>query len=222
MVYPTVGLESSLYVGTRRILRASGPQSNQSLDCEPATGGQGHDFQMFLTGCDPWYTDNKFTGHPGGSRRRQARRRQVRARTRTASSPSRTATAAVAVRRQGSGLQPRTSSVTGSRPRSETAPYINNNSCQQHACNNPNYYDPADPDRWALMGGEASKRVVFLFIVPYGAYKNTGPQEGLPILNFAAFYVTGWHGQNGNPGNNPCDSPDPTGPSALASRRAGG
>ena len=53
--------------------------------------------------------------------------------------------------------------------------------------------------------------MVYLFIVPYGAFKNTGPQEGLPILNFAAFYVTGWRGQPGNPGNNPCAGTDPDG-----------
>ena len=63
-VYPTVGLESAFYVGQSRVLRAAARQSNQSLDCEPTTGGQGHDFQMFPTGCDPWYTDNEFTGAP--------------------------------------------------------------------------------------------------------------------------------------------------------------
>ena len=213
-VYPTVGLESSLYIGQRRILRASGPQSNQSLDCEPATGGQGHDFQMFYTGCDPWYTDNKFAGapwwfpsppgpppppgscpdkngilaQPNGNDGQDAWECVVKA-------PGFTANVI------GDGI----SAAIGN------CADINNNQCQRHACTNPNYYDPADPDRWALMGGEASQRVVFLFIVPYGALKNTGPQEGLPILNFAAFYVTGWHGNNGNPGNNPCDSPDPDG-----------
>ena len=90
---------------------------------------------------------------------------------------------------------------------------INTNSCNQYACTNKNFYDPANPDQWALNGPNAgTKRVVFLFIVPYGAYKNTGPQDGLPVLNFAAFYITGWHGNDGNAGQNPCEGdPRPAG-----------
>ena len=83
------------------------------------------------------------------------------------------------------------------------------NGCQRKACINPNYYDPANPGQWALAGGEASPRVVYLFVVPYAAYKSTSANDGLPVLNFAAFYVTGWHGQNGGPGNNPCDDINP-------------
>lgn len=208
-IYPTVALESSLYVGQRRVLRASGPQSNQSVDCEPATGGQGHDFQMFATGCDPWYTDNKYAGPPWWF---------------PGNSPP-------------PGNCPDKNGILA-QPNSEEQPYqcvvkapgfsppvigdgiaaaigncdtIVNNSCNRYVCNNPNYYDPADPDRWALelQAGVEPPRVVFLFIVPYGAYKNTGPQEGMPVKNFAAFYVTGWHGTAGNSGTNPCEGVDP-------------
>jgi hypothetical protein len=81
-------------------------------------------------------------------------------------------------------------------------------------CNNPNFYDKNNPGEWALHGGEPSPRVVYIFIVPYGAYKNTGSQETIPILTFAAFYVTGWEGNGGNA--NPCvPDPDGSGP-ALA------
>jgi len=88
---------------------------------------------------------------------------------------------------------------------------VNSNSCSNKACTNPNYYDPADPDHWALEleAGREPPRVVFLFIVPYGAYKNTASQEGMPVKNFAAFYVTGWHGQAGTSGDNPCDGVNP-------------
>ena len=61
-------------------------------------------------------------------------------------------------------------------------------------------------------------RCAAVFVVPYGAYKNTGPQDGLPLLNFAAFYITGWEGQgNGGPNQNPCQpgqfvDPDGSGP----------
>ena len=48
--------------------------------------------------------------------------------------------------------------------------------------------------------------------MPYGAYKNTGPQDTMPLLTFAAFYVTGWSGSGGS-GKNPCEDqsklPDP-------------
>ena len=47
-------------------------------------------------------------------------------------------------------------------------------------------------------------RVVFIFIIPYGAYKNTPSQGTMPVLNFAAFYVTGWSGSGGS-GKNPCE-----------------
>ena len=53
-IYPTIGLRSALTAGQYRVLRAAGSQGNQSVDCEP-TGGQGHDFQMFLNGCRPYY-----------------------------------------------------------------------------------------------------------------------------------------------------------------------
>ena len=206
-VYPTVGLESSLYVGQRRILRASGPQSNQSLDCEPNTGGQGHDFQMFYTGCDPWYTDNKYAGPPWWF-----------------STPAPGACPDI----QGIRVQPNSpddawecvAKAPGFSPpvigdgiaaAIGNCANINNNACQQTACTNYNYYDPANPNQWALQGGEPSPRVVFLFIVPYNAFRNTGPQDGLPILNFAAFYITGWRGTNGQSGANPCAGSDPDG-----------
>ena len=43
--------------------------------------------------------------------------------------------------------------------------------------------------------------------MPYGSYKNTGSQATIPVLDFAAFYVTGWDPQgNGNGQANPCTS----------------
>jgi hypothetical protein len=49
--------------------------------------------------------------------------------------------------------------------------------------------------------------------VPYGSYKNSGSQEALPVLDFAAFYVTGWDPQGAGK-QNPCNSgPLPSGAS---------
>jgi len=72
--------------------------------------------------------------------------------------------------------------------------------CQSHKyqCNNPityhggtNYPSLDDP------------RVIKLFVVPWGAYKNvkTGNGQVVPVLRLAAFYVTGWHF---NAGDDPC------------------
>jgi hypothetical protein len=205
-VYPTVGLESSLYAGLHKVLRLAGAQSNQSLDCEPATGGQGHDFQMFYTGCDPWYAPNTFSGPPWwlapnppghcpdkngilAEPNDQGHRWQC-----VIKAP---------------GFSP---NVIGDGIASAigNCANVNNNSCNQYACTNFNYYDPAKPNQWALGTGQPSPRVVFLFIAPYGAFKNTGSQEGLPVLDFAAFYITGWRG-SGGAGQNPCEGTDPDG-----------
>jgi len=210
-IWPTVGLESALYVGQRRILRASGPQSNQSLDCEPATGGQGHDFQMFYTGCDPWYTDNKYAGppwwFPGNSPPPGScpDKNGILAQPNSEGAPWQCVVKAPGFSPGviGDGIASAIGNCAG----------VQNNSCNQYVCNNYNFYDPANPNRWALelQAGQEPPRVVFLFIVPYGAYKNTASQEGMPVLNFAAFYITGWHGNAGNAGQNPCERTDPDG-----------
>ena len=207
-IYPTVGLQSSLRVGQRRILRLTGSGSTQSLDCEPNSGGNGHEWTMFLNGCSPWYMENAYAGAPWWF-------------------PSTTDPPGFCPNFNGIRVQPNSpDNAWQCVPKASSAfsPGVigdgiagaignctvpSNNGCQRKACINPNYYDRTNPGQWALAGGRASARVVFLFIVPYGAYKNTGPNDGLPVLNFAAFYVTGWHGQNGGPGNNPCDSINP-------------
>ncbi len=202
-IYPTVGLNSSLYIGQKRVLRVSGPQSNQSVDCEPATGGQGHDFQMFLNGCQPWYGINDFSGPPWWFPASQTcpDKNGILAQPNSENSPWECVIKAP-------GFSPPVV-AGGISAAIGNCSNINNNSCQQHTCTNPNYYNPLNPGQWALQGGTPSQRVVKLFIVPYGAYKNTGPQDGLPILNFAAFYVTGWQGQPADA--NPCTA-DPPGP----------
>ena len=219
-VYPTVGLDSSLYVGQHRVLRASGPQSNQSIDCEPNTGGQGHDFVMFANGCRPWYTFNNFTGapwwFPGSSPPPGAcpNRNGILAEPNSEGTPWE-----CVVKAPGSSpnvIADGIAAAIGNCPPAN----IKNNSCNKYQCINPNYYDPANPAKWALGTGTPSPRVVFLFIVPYGAYRNTPSQGGLPVLNFAAFYITGWRG-SGGAGTNPCEGTDPDGPGPAVPDESG-
>jgi hypothetical protein len=208
-VYPTVGLDAALYVGQHRVLRVSGPQSNQSIDCEPNTGGQGHDFVMFANGCRPWYTFNNLTGppwwFPGASPPPGAcpDKNGILAQPNDEGQPWQ-----CVIKAPGSSPNVIGDAIATAIGNCNN---VQNNSCNQFACNNPNYYDPANPNRWALGTGEPSPRVVFLFVVPYGAYRNTPSQGGLPVLNFVAFYITGWRG-NGASGENPCAGSDPDGP----------
>ncbi len=58
-VFPTVGTESVLTTGVYTTLRLDDPQSNQTLQCDPAYA-QGQEFSTFQYGCEPWYTANKW------------------------------------------------------------------------------------------------------------------------------------------------------------------
>ena len=205
-VYPIVGLNSSLYLGQRRVLRVSGPQSNQSVDCEPNTGGQGHDFTMFAYGCSPWYGVNDYTNPTwwNPTTKECPDRNGLLAQPNDMNSPWRCVVKAP-------GFSPNVV-ADGIAAAIGNCENIQNNSCQRYQCVNRNYYDPGDPGAFAAPENpNPGSRVVNIFIVPYGAYKNTGPQASLPILNFASFYVSGWSGQGGA-GQNPCNG-DPDGPS---------
>ena len=187
-------------------------RSNPVGGLRARAGGQGHDSEMFANGCDPWYTDNKYAGPPGGTRGTPRRQVHVRAAAQRRDSRAAERQGTPAVRRQGAGLQPARHRRRHRRRDRELPQHLesNSNSCNSKAAQ-PELLRPRRTRRWASEAARPSPRVVFLFIVPYGAYKNTASQEGLPILNFAAFYVTGWHGQNGNRGRaTPVDGSTPT------------
>jgi hypothetical protein len=78
--------------------------------------------------------------------------------------------------------------------------------CTKTECNYPNgYANYIAPDR---TDPSATHRIVKLFVMPYGTFKNVNPgNESLPVLDFAAFYVTGWAGQ-GNSNDDPCAGDD--------------
>jgi putative Flp pilus-assembly TadE/G-like protein len=215
-VYPTVGLDSSFYIGQKRVLRlpkcktgnndtndcnldSGSPNNSQSIDCEPGTGGQGHDFQMFMTGCDPFYTDNPLTlgtawwKNPAPGK-----------------CPDKNGIIALAQPYEcvvkAPGFSPGVI-ADGIAAAIGNCSKIQNNSCSKYACTNPNYYDPAQKT-WTFPTTGDSPRIVYIFIVPYGSYKNTGSQETIPVLDFAAFYVTGFDPQ-GNGKQNPCTQGSP-------------
>ena len=204
-VWPTVGLRSRLTAGQFRTLRAAGPQGNQSVDCEP-TGGQGHDFQMFFGGCDPYYGYNDFDTQmwwlaqtPDACPRQNIIFDQPN----TPGDPWLCVPAAPGF----------SASVIadGIAARTGNCDQIQSNSCSRTACNFPSRY-PADPDLlWVPEPGDP--RVVNLFVVPYGAFKGVNAQDGLPVTLFPKFYVTGWGGNGAN--RDPCPDDDPAQPGEI-------
>lgn len=60
-----------------------------------------------------------------------------------------------------------------------------------------------NPNRWASFPDldRGDPRIVFILLTPYESFSGSGNQA-FPVVEFAAFYVTGWQG---NPGfDNPC------------------
>jgi hypothetical protein len=222
-IFPTVGLEGSLYVGQRRVLRAphcknntnsdscdvdtSSPNTSQSVDCEPggSTGGQGHDFGMFLNRCQPYYGLNSFTDpdwYPCPDKLAMTTDPRY-----VPNGPGDESWRCVV---KAPGFSPNVI-ADGIASAIGNCSNIQSNSCQNYACTNPNFYNPATPNEWSIHGGKPSPRVVYIFIVPYGAYKRTSSQSTMPILSFAAFYITGWEGKGSGVNQNPCLNPDPDG-----------
>ena len=74
--------------------------------------------------------------------------------------------------------------------------------CQasKYTCHYGVRWHPGDPPPAA-----DDPRVVRLFVVPYGAYKDVanGNNADVPVLQLAAFYITGW---NYNESEDPCDA----------------
>ena len=60
LIYPTVGTETVLKTGVFTTLRLDDPQANQTLQCDPDYA-QGQEFSAFRYGCKPWYGANPFT-----------------------------------------------------------------------------------------------------------------------------------------------------------------
>ena len=193
-VYPTIGLRSSLRAGQRHVLRADAAQGNQSLDCEP-TGGQGHDFQMFLYGCTPHYGTNTYLDPIWWNPATKQCPTQVTIFNQPNSSsefwqcvPAAPGFSPPVI---AGGIAARTGNCIDS---NLYAP--NKNSCSKTACVHPSEYA-----QWLAGTSSDQSRLVDLFIVPYGAFKGVNAGDGIPLADYARFYVTGWggHGQDADP-----------------------
>ena len=222
-IYPTVGIRSVLKAGILTTLRLDDPQANQTLRCDP-TYAQGQEFSTFQYGCQPWYAKNKWAAPWWDTTTKTCPQRdeffsyadmgpdfgvnsQGNAWECVPTAPG------LSTGQIGDDIAVATKNCTN----------INNNSCQQFTCVYDGNYDgkptpanPLDPG-WLNRTndthgprGVADERVVNLFIIPYQSLKgSTGgdPQETVPILDFAAFYVMNWTGANNNQ-SDPC--PDRT------------
>ena len=215
-VFPTLGLRLALKTGDFTILRQSGSQATQLLDCEPPGGGGTSEIRKeFALGCVTWYGKNPFTQGDWWNTTTQSCPRSgdffldpaPPPYTNGNANPFRCVPTVPGSRGNpvSDGIKIRTGNCVGN---VNLASYT----CQGNPpCSNPNTYNPAT--RTYAPGGN-KQRVVNLFIVPYQALKGasgSNQEEVLPILGGAAFYITGWGG-SGSSADQCTTDPDGTGP----------
>jgi hypothetical protein len=230
-IVPTIGIRSVLKPGILTTIRLDDPQANQTLRCDP-NYAQGQEFSAFRYGCGPWYAKNKWAYPWWNSTTKTCPQRDQFFSYADMGDPffknsignawQCVPTApGLSTGQVGDDIGVATKNCTN----------INNNSCQQFGCvydgnydGKPNPLRPGDPG-WKYRTtdaqgprGVADERVVNLFVIPYQSLKgSTGgdPQETVPILDFAAFYVMNWTGSNSNQ-SDPCPDrtwdPDGLGP----------
>lgn len=218
-IAPTVGTRTVLKTGILTTLRLDDPQANQTLRCDPDYA-QGQEFSAFLGGCKPWYGANKFRGNPPEPpptwwypATKQCPQRDAffsyadlggEYGVNSKLNPWRCVPTApgMSTGQIGDFMAVATDNCSN----------IQTNSCQNVDClvdgnydGKPSPLNPLDPG-WANRTNDAQgprgtsdPRVVNLFIIPYQSLKgSTGgdPQETVPILGFASFYVFNWTGSN--------------------------
>jgi hypothetical protein len=205
-VYPTVGTVTVLKTGVFTTLRLAKGQANQTLHCDP-DNAQGQEFQVFMTGCKPWYGPNKWNSPWWVSNQCPDWNQWF------SYGPTPLGTNSSGNYWQCVLTAPGLSDGQVGDDiavATDNCNNINNNSCQQFACNYSGNYDgtPSDPNGgWLNNPDSHFPRVVNLFIVPYQASKGlTGADDEIPILGFASFFVTNWQGTPGQ--SDPC--PDTT------------
>ncbi|MCZ7590607.1 MAG: hypothetical protein M5U27_17465, partial [Gaiella sp.] len=220
LIYPTVGTESVLTAGVLTTLRLDDPQANQTLRCDP-NYAQGQEFSTFRYGCEPWYAANTWNSpwwvnkqcpDPGLWFSYATMPAPFGQNGRTNAWQCVLTAPGMSVGQVGDDIAVATDNCNT----------INNNSCQQFACNYDGNYDgKGSTPGWNTTGGKggnnppnpeklgsAYPRVVNLFIVPYQGSKGlTGAGDTIPVLGFASFYVMNWTGANNNQ-SDPC--PDTT------------
>ena len=210
-VYPTVGLDSSFYIGQKRVLRlpkcktgnndtndcdldSGSPNNSQSIDCEPATGGQGHDFQMFMTGCDPWYTDNPLrpalvvpeASPPPG---------QCPDKNGIARAPNAASYWQCVLKAPGFSPGVIADDIAAA---TENCDNIQNNSCHEVRLHERELLRPGDRRLGRTHDSATSPRRLPLHRALRVVQGLPVAGDTIPVLGFAAFYVTGWTAGNGN------------------------
>lgn len=177
-----VGIEGALELSEPgdppRSLRVAGSGSqNQTLDCDPAAGF----VDEIAYGCKPPYQINE--GTPCSSPTSPLSCVPVQTGT-TANKPAQGFNTRFLCAPPGNpGNCKGTTGAWDGKP--DTCP-----AAGEYGHNNWPNYPVGDP------------RVVSVFLVPFGTFEAQGTQL-VPILDFAAFYVTGW-ASNGNGWANPC------------------
>jgi Putative Flp pilus-assembly TadE/G-like len=210
-IFPTVGIRSVLKTGTFVTLRLDDPQANQTLHCDPNVA-QGQEFQVFKTGCTPWYGANKWTDPwwvtgSGGQKQCPDSSLWFSAGTPAMGKNSSTNYWQCVLTAPGMSTGQVGDDIAVA---TDNCNRIQNNSCAQFACNwDGNYDGKSGNPGWIQQGGDSHyPRVVNLFIVPYRSSKGlTGADDEIPVLGFASFYVMNWTGANNNQ-SDPC--PDTT------------
>ncbi len=211
-VFPTLGLRLSLSTGDFTVLRQSGSQATQLLECEPPNGGGVSELRKEIAlGCQSWYGKNPFTqgdwwdvgtqscpdrglwfNSPAASPYTNSPGNPFRC---VPTHPGDTGGPI------GDAIKIRTGNCVGN---INTISYT----CTGNPpCSNPNRYDPATH---TYTGNKL--RVVNLFVVPYQALKGVignNQSQTVPVLGFAAFYITGWNAAGS--AQDRCTS-DPDGP----------
>jgi hypothetical protein len=184
-------------VGLR--ISASGPEftQTQQLNCQPS-GPQWtprNTDQEFAYGCEPMYGIKEDPEPPCPSKAELH------------GSPNPPAWECVAVKTGemngpvGAGLNERILCVPPN-PASNCDGHFG----KPQSCTSPNRY----PN---IVDGDP--RLLALFLVPYGSLEIAGSGSTVPIINFAYFYVTGWHSKGGG-FDNPCADPNAPIPDVFA------
>jgi hypothetical protein len=203
-IYPTIGIRSVLKPGQLVTLRLDDPQANQTLRCDPDYA-QGQEFSAFRTGCKPWYGENTFDDPTWWNAGTQQCPRSSTFFFYGSNSP----TAPWECVPTAPGLSPPVIGE-GFSVATDNCSNINNNSCQQTMCMSPAEYQNWLAGTDAGARGSLDPRIVNLFIIPYQSLKgSTGgdPEETVPVIGFAAFYVLAWGGNNSN--RDPCPDLNP-------------
>jgi hypothetical protein len=190
------------------VLRQSSSQGNQSLNCN--TQNQGDDFQEYAFGCQLFYSTNTYaltdtpavpvTNNPWwqGTPHSCPSGNSLWGLGNDSSNPWLCVDTAPgsSVNTIACAMAYRTGNWVGGAP---------NNNCSPNdlSCVHPNRY----ADFVAGTDPAGDPRIVKVFVVPFGAFKglNGASAAAVPILDFAAFYVTGWDGQGGK--TDPCLNP---------------